>query len=89
MPRTDDERRGSQPRPDEARTREAKRILDRVEVDSESLGTSSLARAGRHFAGADADQDDRIEVWGKRIGRVASLVALVVLLFVVIGQLRS
>ena len=82
-----DERNRPSHRPDDERTRESRRILERVGVDSESLGASSLARAGRHFGGADGDQDDRIEVWGKRFGRVASLVALVVLLYVVIGQL--
>ena len=74
-------------RPDDAGSREARRILERVEVESESLGASSLARAGRHFSGADADPDDPSEVWGKRIGRAASAVALVVLLVWLVGWL--
>lgn len=75
----------------DAREREARRILERVEVDSESFGTSSLARsAGRardHFLGADADPEDRAEVWGRRIGRLASLVVTIVLLFWLVGWL--
>lgn len=63
--------------------REARRILDRVARDSESLGASTLARTALqtrdHFAGADADPDDWAEVWGRRIGRSLGLVALVVL----------
>ncbi|MEO0496213.1 MAG: hypothetical protein AAF141_02425 [Pseudomonadota bacterium] len=52
----------------------ALRDLERVGEQSEVLGTSSFARvAGRardHMLGADAhDQDDRAEVWGRRVGR--------------------
>lgn len=63
--------------------RETRATLDRVARESETLGTSSLARAGRrvgaHFAGQDAvGQDERggtdpAEVWGRRVGRVLSL----------------
>ena len=81
-------------RPDargDARERESRRILDRVAQDSESLGTSSLARSANrardHFAGADADPDDWAELWGRRIGRGASVVALVVLVVWLVGWL--
>lgn len=73
--------------------REARRILDRVNTDTEQLGASSLARsalhARDHFAGADADQDDPIEVWGRRIGRGAGLVAVLVLLFWLVNRLTT
>ncbi len=72
---------------DEARRREAEEALRRVARDSETLGSSSLARGARrvgdHFAGRDAlGEDGRIdpvEVWGRRIGRGLSLVGVVVL----------
>ncbi|MCB1493119.1 MAG: hypothetical protein KDJ77_15200 [Rhodobiaceae bacterium] len=71
-------------RPDPtAREKESRRILDQVARDSETVGTSSARRVAEgtrdHFLGADADPDDRVEVWGRRIGRGLSLLALVVL----------
>ena len=59
---------------DEQRVREARRDLERLSEQSEVIGTSSFSRvAGRardHMLGADApDPEDRIEVWGRRIGR--------------------
>lgn len=62
----------------------SREILDRASRDSETLGSSSLARAGqrigRHFAGADAlgaapdGRTDPAELWGRRIGRGLSVV---------------
>lgn len=62
------------PQTDEERSAEARRILDRAASETESLGTSALARAARHLAGADAPQDDRLEVWGRRIGRTLGFI---------------
>ncbi len=63
--------------------REAQRILDRIERESETFGTSSMARtAGKvrdHFMGKDAPADDRVEVLGKRIARVLALIAVIAL----------
>jgi hypothetical protein len=72
---------------DEERQEEARRALDRAARDAETVGTSALARAGRHvtdhFAGRDAANEpegpDPIEIWGRRIGRALSLVGVVVL----------
>jgi hypothetical protein len=71
------------------REREAREALERVRRDSETLGSSSLARAGQrvgdHFAGRDAvgaaegGETDPMEVWGRRIGRGLSLVGVIVL----------
>ena len=62
---------------------ESDAILRRVVRDSETAGTSSLARAANqlndHFAGTDAPENDLIEIWGRRIGRTLSLVAVVFL----------
>lgn len=66
--------------------------LDRVARDSETLGSSSLARAARrtgdHFAGTDAPENDPIELWGRRIGRGLSLLGVIGLGWYVGTQLR-
>ena len=56
-----------------ARAAEAQAALDRVKRDSESLLGSSMGRAAEHFSGGDAPEGDKIELWGRRIGRVLSL----------------
>ena len=68
---------------------EAREALERVQRDTETLGSSALARMGRragdHFGGRDAvgsGEDggtDPIELWGRRIGRILSLVGVVLL----------
>jgi hypothetical protein len=64
--------------------KESQRILDRVNIDSETVGTSSMVRSAEkardHFLGKDADPDDPIEIWGKRIGRVLSIVIVAYLI---------
>lgn len=80
------------------REAEAREALERVARDSETIGTSSLARAGQrvanHFAGKDAigagehGETDPMELWGRRIGRVLSLVGVVVLTYWLGVQLR-
>jgi hypothetical protein len=71
------------------REREAREALERVRRDSETLGSSALARMGRragdHFGGKDAvgsgddGNTDPVELWGRRIGRGLSLVGVVIL----------
>ena len=65
------------------RKRESERILEGVARDSETIGTSNLARTSTrvtdHYLAKDADQDDPIEVLGKRIGRTLGLIAFIVL----------
>ena len=79
------------------RERETREALERVARDSETIGSSSLARAGRrlsgHFSGQDAIGDteggtDLIELWGRRIGRTLSLIGVVVLAYLLGVQLR-
>ena len=66
---------------DEAQRREALASLRELN-ERESFASSALARtarrAGDHFAAKDAG-DDRIELWGRRIGRALSLVGLIAL----------
>jgi hypothetical protein len=74
--------------PDE-REREAKDALERVARDSETIGSSSLARMGQrvgaHFAGRDAigaaedGGTDPAELWGRRVGRALSLIGVIAL----------
>lgn len=76
---------------DKAREEEARRTLERVSTDSEIIGQSTLARtvdrARAHMAGEDADADDRVEVWGRRVGRGLSLVVFLVLAIWLVGYL--
>lgn len=84
---------------DEKRAREAREALARVERDSETLGTSSAARAAGagakrvadHFRARDAQdaagEADPVELWGRRIGRALSLIGVIVLAWLLGGQL--
>ena len=84
---------------DEKRAREARETLARVQRDSETLGTSSAARAAGtgarrvadHFAARDAQSapggGDPVELWGRRIGRGLSLIGVIVLAWLLGGQL--
>jgi hypothetical protein len=78
--------------------REAREALERVRRDSETLGSSALARMGRragdHFGARDAVGEaegggtDPVELWGRRIGRALSLVGVVILAIWLLVQLR-
>ena len=79
------------------REREAREALERVARESETIGGSSLGRIGRrlghHFAAQDAigegnGRADPVELWGRRIGRALSLIGVIVLAYLVGGQLR-
>ena len=67
---------------DEAQRREALESL-RTLSESDTFATSVLARTARrasdHFSARDAAGEDRIELWGRRIGRALSLVGFVAL----------
>lgn len=62
---------------------ESKRILDRVNRETETVGTSSMRRVANqvrdHIGAEDADENEWAELWGTRIGRVLSIVFFVVL----------
>ena len=74
---------------------EAREALERVQRDTDTLGSSALARMGRragdHFGARDAmDPEggaDPIELWGRRIGRILSLIGVVILGFWLLVQL--
>lgn len=66
---------------DAERMRESRRILERARRDSDVVGASAFSRsvneARDHFTGRDADPNDPIEVWGRRIGRTLGLVGFI------------
>ncbi|MEO9336305.1 hypothetical protein ABFT80_02545 [Mesorhizobium sp. SB112] len=69
---------------DDDRERESRRILDRVSKEADSSRMSMVGRTTKrardHMSATDADQSDRIEYWGTRIGRILGLGFCVVLL---------
>ncbi|RDJ20985.1 hypothetical protein DWF00_07095 [Bosea caraganae] len=71
-----------------ARAAEAKATLDRVKRDQEGVFGSSMARASEHFSATDAPEGDKIELWGRRIGRSLSLIGVVVLAWWLGHQLK-
>jgi hypothetical protein len=75
-------------KPDRHRRDEDSRdILRRVERETTGLLGGTVERALSHFSARDADPSDRIEVWGRRIGRLLSLVGVIVLLWLLFRQL--
>lgn len=62
-----------------ARAAEAKATLERLKRDNESVLGSSMSRAADHFAAKDAPPDDKVELWGRRIGRSLSLIGVILL----------
>ncbi|MBO6640118.1 MAG: hypothetical protein JJ920_19645 [Roseitalea sp.] len=69
--------------PHDEREDEARKVIERVERDSEIVGRSSFVRAAGkardHLTAAEADADDPVEVWGRRVGRILSVIAFIVL----------
>ena len=82
---------------EERREDESRAALERVARETETIGSSSLARTtrrfGDHLAGrnalgaAEGGGTDPIELWGKRIGRVLSVVAFIALSLWLLAQL--
>ncbi len=63
---------------------EAKRILERVAQESETVGTPSIKRVAErvkdHMSVQDADENEWTELWGKRIGRGLGAIFVVILI---------
>jgi hypothetical protein len=76
---------------DDERQKASRDALERAARDSETIGSSALARSARrvadHFAGRDSIREsedggtDPAEVWGRRIGRALSLLGVVLLAY--------
>lgn len=60
------------------RAERARRDLNRVTAESDTIGTSAAARMAtkieNRFKASDVDPNDPIEVWGTRIGRGLGLI---------------
>lgn len=70
---------------------ESRRILDRVNIESDIHGGAmferSRERARKHFSAADRKDEDWFERTGTRIGRYLSVVLLVVIVLWLISTL--
>ena len=69
------------------RKKEAERILKDVDREGDIFGRGAYRLADKaktHFSGADAEGNDKIEIWGRRIGRALSLIVFIGLLIYVI-----
>lgn len=79
--RRNDREAGSPAGRGKEREAEARRILERVDRESETIGSSGFARTAdrvtAHFRADDAPDGDRIEQLGRRIGRGLGLIAFV------------
>ena len=70
---------------DQARTDEAKRILDRVSRESETVGSSTLVRSATQAetqmsSGSNGSSEtDPVEILGRKIGRTLGWIAVVFL----------
>lgn len=56
--------------------------------EGQSFLSSSLAKAGEHFAAKDTEEADATERWATRLGRGLSLIAFVVLAWLLGHQLK-
>jgi hypothetical protein len=68
---------------------ESRRIIERIDRESASGGTSIVERTKGHFSADDADSADSIEVWGTRIGRFLGLLVLIAMIIWVISSIVS
>lgn len=73
--------------------RQAQRDLKRVSEEGGLLSAPKLNAKSKsvkgHFMAEDVDASDRIEVWGSRIGRILSLIAVGVLLLWLVDFIKS
>jgi hypothetical protein len=67
----------------------AQEILRRVERETSGGLGATFGRAYAHFTARDADPTDRIEVWGRRIGRMLSLAGVIALAWLLFRQLAE
>lgn len=74
-------------------SRKAKRDLKRVNEEGGLVNTPHLkGKSGSvkgHFMADDVDPSDRIEVWGSRIGRILSLIAVGLLIIWLVNFLKT
>lgn len=74
----------------DSKENKGRRLIDRANSESGGILASHLARAARHFSADDTNPKDRVEVWGRRVGRALALLFLVVLaIFVVVTLIQG
>ena len=64
--------------------KKTEKILDRVNQESETVGSSSMKRIADHLSG-DAAKDNPVELWGTRIGRTLGFLFMIGLLLYLIS----
>ena len=76
---------------DDDTVRKAKRTLDRIGEEGGLSATPVMKSAANsvrdHFAAADADKNDKVEIWGTRIARGLAVVAFAGLVLWMVGQI--
>ena len=78
--------------PKDKKREEALKAIDRVQAESETIAGSTFVRmadrAKDHLSAADKNEDDQIEVWGTRIGRIAgALFAVGLVIYLIVTYL--
>lgn len=66
---------------------ESRRIIERATRESASPLDAALRRLSTHLRAGDAPADDRVEVWGRRVGRVLSIALFVALLLLLLHRM--
>lgn len=66
------------------RLAQSKQILRQVNRDSDHPGFSTMDRLQNHLSARDIQANDRLEVWGTRIGRSLGLLIMIFLLLAII-----
>jgi hypothetical protein len=76
----------------EDQSKKARKDLERVSREGDLVNTPRLKGKSKsvkgHFMADDVDPSDRIEVWGSRIGRILSLIAVFLLLIWLVDFLQ-
>lgn len=70
--------------------RQARRDLNRLSAEADTIGTSASARMATkiesRFKADDINPDDKVELWGARIGRALGLIfAIGIVLYLIIA----
>ena len=77
----------------EDQSRKAMQDLEKLKEEGDLLHAPKLKAKSKtvtgHFMARDVDPSDRIEVWGTRIGRILSLIALIALVIWLADFLQS
>lgn len=59
---------------------ESRRILERIDQETEPFIIRATSRARDHLTARDAENADWTELWGRRIGRACAVIFAIVLI---------